>query len=457
MSSKRLLIRNGFVVSMDPEVGDVYRGEVLVEDGKIVDIGSDLGVSDAEQVDASGMIVMPGFVDTHRHTWQTPVRGILPSCTLDHYFAVMLGSVGGHYRPEDVHIGDYAGSLEALNGGVTTLLDWSHISNTPDHSDAAIQGLKDAGIRAVYAHGMPTGGEWWSFSDLPHPEDIRRIRDTYFSSDDGLLTLAMAARQPGNSNFDVAKHDWALARELGIPISVHVGMRLHNLHYQPVKDMHDLGLMGPDICYIHMTDLTDEELDWIAESGGKASIAPYVEMLMGHGPPPIGKLLARGVRSSLSVDVVSSVPGEMFTQMRVALAYDRILEFTDTPDEAFAPRLTHQDVLQFATIDGARSCFLDHKVGSLTPGKQADIVLLKTDVINTAPVIDPQATIVSFADTANVDSVFVAGEAVKRNGQLLGVDMKSVVQRLEESRNYILGQGGLLPDWCKDSVGAHSH
>lgn len=457
MSSKRLLIRNGFVVSMDPEVGDIASGQVLVEDGKIVEIGKDLGVTDAEQVDAAGMIVMPGFVDTHRHTWQTPVRGVLPSCTLDHYFAVMLGQVGGHYRPEDVHIGDYAGALEALNGGVTTLLDWSHISNTPDHSDAAVQGLKDAGIRAVYAHGVPTGSEWWMFSELGHPEDIRRIRETYFSSDDGLLTLAMAARQPGNSNYEVAKADWALARELGIPISVHVGMRLHTLHYQPVKDMHDLGLMGTDIAYIHMTDLTDEELDWIAETGGKASIAPYVEMLMGHGPPPTGKLMARGVRPSLSVDVVSSVPGEMFTQMRVALAYDRILEFTPTPDEAFAPKLTHDDVLQFATIDGARACWLDHKTGSLTPGKQADIVLLKTDVINTAPVLDPHATIVTFADTANVDSVFVAGNAVKRNGELVGVDMKSIVRKLEASRDHILGEGGLLPEWCKDSSGAHSH
>jgi len=281
---------------MDPEIGEIPNGEVLVEDGVIVDVGPGLGVSDAEEIDATGMIVMPGFVDTHRHTWQTPVRGVLPSCTLDHYFAVMLGQVGGFYRPEDVHIGDYAGALEAVNGGVTTLLDWSHISNTPDHSDAAIQGLRDAGIRAVYAHGMPTGGEWWMLSELNHPEDIRRIRETYFSSDDGLLTLAMAARQPGNVNDDVAKHDWALARELGILISVHVGMRLHNLHYTPVKAMHDLGLMGPDVCYIHMTDLTDHEMDLIAETGGKASVAPYVEMLMGHGPPPIGKLLERGVR-----------------------------------------------------------------------------------------------------------------------------------------------------------------
>src|SRR3954452_8480018 len=345
MSSQRQVFRNGFVVSMDPQIGEIANGEVLVEDGKIVDVGRDLGVSDAEVIDATGMIVMPGFVDTHRHTWQTPVRGVLPSCTLDHYFAVMLGQVGGFYRPEDVYIGNWAGSLEALNAGVTTLLDWSHISNTPDHSDAAIHGLKEAGIRAVYANGMPTGGEWWSFSDLSHPEDIRRIRETYFSSDDGLLTLAMAARQPGNSNFDVAKHDWALARELDIRISVHVGMRLTGIHVTQLKNLHDLGLMGPDVCYIHMTDLTDEELDWIAETGGTVSIAPYVEMLMGHGRPPIGKLLERGVRSTLSVDVVSSVPGEMFTQMRTALVFDRIEEFTPTPDIAFGPKLTHTDVL----------------------------------------------------------------------------------------------------------------
>src|SRR5690349_20638427 len=454
MSSQRLLIRNGFVVSMDPEVGDFPNGDVLVEDGAIVEVGRGLEVSEAEEIDATGMIVMPGFVDTHRHTWQTPVRGVLPSCTLDHYFAVMLGQVGGFYRPEDVYIGDYAGALEALNAGVTTLLDWSHISNTPDHSDAAIQGLKDAGIRAVYANGMPTGGEWWMMSELNHPEDIRRLRESYFLSDDGLLTLAMAARQPGNVNAEVAKHDWALARELGIMISVHVGMRLHNLHYTPVKEMHDLGLMGPDVCYIHMTDLTDEELDWIAETGGKASIAPYVEMLMGHGPPPTGKMLARGVRPSLSVDVVSSVPGEMFTQMRTALAYDRILEFTDTPDDAFAPTITHKDVLEFATIDGARSIGLEDRVGSLTPGKQADIVLLNVQAINTAPVVDPIGTIVVFSDTSNVDSVFVAGNAVKRGGKLVAADLDSVFGKLDASRNHILGQGELLPDWAAEPAAA---
>jgi 5-methylthioadenosine/S-adenosylhomocysteine deaminase len=454
MGSQRLLIRNGFVVSMDPDVGDIPNGDVLVEDGAIVEVGRSLEASEAETIDVTGMIVMPGFVDTHRHTWQTPVRGVLPCCTLDNYFAVMLGSVGGHYRPEDVHTGNYAGALEAMNGGVTTLLDWSHINNTPDHSDAAVQGLKDAGIRAIYAHGVPTGGEWWAFSELNHPEDIRRIRDTYFSSDDGLITLALAARAPGNSNFEVAKHDWELARDLDIRISVHVGMRLTDVEVTHVKNISDLGLLGDDTTYIHCTDSTDEELDMIAESGGTASVAPYVEMLMGHGPPPTGKLLERGVRPSLSVDVVSSVPGEMFTQMRTALVHERILSHTDTPTEAFAPTLSHRDVLEFATIDGARACALDHKVGSLSPGKQADIVLLKTNAINTAPMVDPIGTIVVFSDTSNVDSVFVAGNAVKRNGELVGVDLDKVFQKLDESRNHILSAGELLPDWAAEPAAA---
>src|SRR5205814_958989 len=249
---------------------------------------------------------------------------------------------------------------------------------------------------AVYAHGMPTGSEWWAYSSLEHPEDIRRVRDRYFSTDDQLLTLALAARAPGNTTPEVAAHDWKLARDLGIRISVHVGMRLTGVHVNHVLTLNQLGLLGPDTTYIHCTDSTDEELDLIASTGGSASIAPYVEMLMGHGPPPTGKLIRRGVRPSLSVDVVSSVPGEMFTQMRTALVHERIGAFTDTPDDAFAPTLGHRDVLELATIDGARACALEDKVGSLAPGKQADIVLLKVNAINTAPMVDPVGTIVVF-------------------------------------------------------------
>jgi cytosine/adenosine deaminase-related metal-dependent hydrolase len=205
--------------------------------------------------------------------------------------------------------------------------------------------------------------------------------------------------------------------------------------------------MGPDTTYIHCTDSTDAELDLIAATGGSASVASFVEMIMGHGPPPTGRLLARGVRPTLSVDVVSTVPGEMFTQMRTAFVQERIQAFTDTPDKPFAPTLTHRDVLEFATIDGARACALDHKVGSITPGKEADLVFIRTDQINVAPLIDPVATVVICADTSNVDSVFVAGRPVKRDGKLLGVDLSRAVSSVEQSRDYLLAKANLLPEW----------
>jgi len=447
-TDRTTLIKGGYVLSMDPELGDLPHADVLIDGDKIAAVGQNLTASPrANVIDARNMIVMPGFVDTHRHTWQTPVRGVLPSCTLDQYFAGMLDNIGIQYRPEDVYIANLMGALEAINAGITTLLDWSHVNNTPEHADAAIHGLDEAGIRAIYGHGVPVGADWWSYSSKDHPEDVRRIRKEYFSSDDQLLTLALAARAPGNTTPDVARHDWALARDLDIRISVHVGMRLTGVHVNHVLSLNELGLMGPDTTYIHCTDSTDEELDLIASSGGSTSVAPYVEMLMGHGVPPTGRLVARGVRPSLSIDVVSSVPGDMFTQMRTALVQERILAFTETPDVAFAPSLTHRDVLEFATVDGAKACALDHKVGTLTPGKQADIILIRTDRVNVAPVVDPVATVVIAADTSNVDTVFVGGRILKQDGRLTRIDLPRLLDRLNGARDHLLSNAGVIPKW----------
>ncbi len=447
-ASHTTLIRGGHLLTLDPDIGDLSDVDILIDKDKIVAVGRNLDVSpQANVIEAHDCIVMPGFVDTHRHTWQTPVRGVLPSCTLDQYFSGMLNNIGIQYRPDDVYIANLMGALEALNGGITTLLDWSHVNNTPEHADAGIHGLADSGIRAVYGHGVPVGAEWWSYSSLEHPEDIRRIRKEYFQSEDQLLSLALAARAPGNTTPEVARHDWELARDLDIRISVHVGMRLTGVHVNHVKTLDELGLMGPDTTYIHCTDSTDEELDLIAASGGTASVAPYVEMLMGHGVPPTGRLVARGVRPSLSIDVVSSVPGDMFTQMRTALVQERILAFTDTPDIAFAPTLTHRDVLEFATIDGAKACSLDHKIGTLTPGKQADIILIRTDQVNVAPVVDPVATVVISADTSNVDTVIVGGNIIKHRGRLMRVDIPRLLSRLDGARDHLLSTAGVIPKW----------
>ena len=452
--SKRVLLHGGHVLTMDPGLGDIHGGDVLIEDDRIAAVAPAVEAGDSEVVDATGCIVIPGFVDSHRHTWETVIRGIAPDVSLAGYFDVVLDQLAPAYRPEDVYAGNYLGSLEAIDAGVTTVLDWSHINNTPEHADEAIRGLRDARLRAVYCYGNPNTSlaDWWYTSTLEAPEDIRRVRDEYFSSDDGLLTLAMGTRGPGFCTDEVVRHDWELAREVGAPISVHVGMGPFAGRFAMVSRLDDLGLLGPDTTYIHCNYLSDEEFGLIADTGGKVSISPTVEMIMGHGTPPTARALAHGLRPSLSIDVVTTVPGDMFTQMRFLFAQDRLLAH----EAAFAagneqePQLlSSREVLEFATIEGARVCGLEDRTGSLTPGKQADVVVLRCDHSNTYPVIDPVSTVVLQADTRNVDTVFVAGEALKRDGQLVGGDLRRARDLAASSLEYLLGHTAVQPGWVQ--------
>jgi cytosine/adenosine deaminase-related metal-dependent hydrolase len=442
---------------MDPELGDVLGGDLLIEDNRIAAVGHSLDARDAEVIDAADCIVIPGFVDSHRHTWETVIRGIAPDVSLGGYFALVLDQLAPAYRPEDVYAGNYLGSLEAIDAGVTTLLDWSHISNTPEHSDEAIRGLRDARLRAVYCYGNPNTSlaDWWYESTLESPEDIRRVRSQYFSSDEGLLTLAMGTRGPGFCTPDVVRHDWELAREIGAPISVHVGMGAYAGRFAMVSQLNELGLLGPDTTYIHCNYLSDEEFRLIADTGGKVSIAPSVEMVMGHGTPPTAKALAHGLRPSLSIDVVTTVPGDMFTQMRFLFAEARLLEH----EAAFAAGneqepelLSSREVLEFATIEGARVCGLEERTGSLTPGKQADVVLLRCDETNTYPIIDPVSTVVHQADTRNIDGVWVAGEVLKRDGKLVGSDLRAARDRAASSLDYLLTHTTVQPNWVQHTA-----
>jgi cytosine/adenosine deaminase-related metal-dependent hydrolase len=442
---------------MDPELGDVFAGDVLVEDDRIAAVGRSVEAGDAEVIDAADCIVIPGFIDSHRHTWETVIRGIAPDVSLGGYFEIVLDQLAPAYRPEDVYAGNYLGSLEAIDAGVTTLLDWSHISNTPEHADEAIRGLRDARLRSVYCYGNPNTSlaDWWYTSTLEAPEDIRRVRTQYFSSDDGLLTLAMGTRGPGFCTPEVVKHDWELARDVGAPISVHVGMGPYAGRFSMVSQLSEMGLLGPDTTYIHCNYLSDDEFRLIAESGGKVSIAPSVEMVMGHGTPPTARALAHGLRPSLSIDVVTTVPGDMFTQMRFMFAQARLLEH----EAAFAAGseqeptlLTSREVLEFATIEGARVCGVDDRTGSLTPGKQADLVVLRCDQTNTYPVIDPVSTVVHQADTRNVDTVLVAGEPLKRGGKLVGADLRAARDRAAASLDHLLGHTTVQPGWVQSAT-----
>ena len=417
--SGRILLRGGCVLSLDPKVGDFDTADVLIEGSRIAAVGPNLTAT-ATTIDASNTIVMPGFVDTHRHMWQGALRNSLPNGLLPDYSRDILG-VRSMMRPEDVRIGDLVSALGAINAGVTTVLDWSHIGNSPEHTDAAIDGLRASGIRAVYGFGSGAGGP-----ANQYPNDIRRLRKQHFASADQLLTLALAGGMDAK--------EWAIARDVGAPISVHAGGSLAGLEKA----------LGPDVTYIHCVTFTDGAWKLVAGSGGHVSLACPIEMGMGMGVPPIQQSLDHGIRPSLSVDVETEMPGDMFTQMRSVFSLQRMLasspaQATGRPQPAL---LTVRDVVEFATIAGARANHLDRKVGTLTPGKDAVIVMLRTDAINVMPLNNAFGAVVLAMDTSNVDTVFIAGKMVKQGGRLVGVDLNRIRRDAERSRDYVAGKAG---------------
>lgn len=422
--STRLLLRNGHVISMDPDIGDIAGADVLIEDGAIVAVQPGIE-ADAEVVDATGRIVVPGFVDTHRHTWETAIRTSAPNATLDDYFVEILDTFAPLYQPDDVYASNLAGSLECLNAGITTLVDWSHINNSPEHPDAAIAGLQEAGLRAQYAYGSANTSlakYWFNSAEAIPGDDVRRIASTYFSGDGGLLTLGLATRGPGFCQDDVVRAEWALARELGIPLTVHVAMGRLAGRFAMVEQLDRLGLLGPDTTYVHCCYFSDHEWRRVADTGGTISIAAQVELQMGHGWPPVGKSYQFGLPPSLSIDVVTTVPGDMFTQMRAAFGGERArVNATCWEADTGVPESmpTARQMLEMATINGAQVAGVADRTGSLTPGKRADVVLIDATAINVAPVMDPVAAVALAADVSNVETVIVDGVIRKQGGRLL--------------------------------------
>ncbi len=441
-ADKRVLLKGGTVLTLDPTLGNFRSADVLIEGKKIAAVGPNLANDSAEIIDASDMIVMPGFIDTHRHIWEGLLRNIGADVPLEGrggYIRFVLGKLAPAYRPQDAYVGNLVSALGAIDAGITTLLDWSHIQGSPEHTDAVIKALQDSGLRAVFAYGFP----WWGDWNDRQPSWFVRAAKQYFSSKDQLLTYALGAPGPEFVDFEIARDHWKLAREVGARLTVHVGVGSYGQEGK-VQEMGEAGLLGDDTTYIHCTTLNDTEIQMIVDTGGTVSLASPVEMMMGHGMPPIQKFLDRGLRPSLSVDVETNVPNDMFTQMRSVISLQHALLFDCKlrgSDKVPAP-LTTRDVLEFATIEGARANGLADKTGSLTPGKEADIIMLRTDRINVIPINDPIGAIVLGMDTGNVDSVFIAGNPMKRNGKLLGVDLNRLQQLAYESRDYVIKKSG---------------
>jgi cytosine/adenosine deaminase-related metal-dependent hydrolase len=444
----RTLIRNATVISLDPKIGDLTRGDILIDGSKIAAIGPGLKADGAEVIDAMNMIAVPGFIDTHRHTWEALLRAAGPDWSLGQYFTGVRVVMGGLYTPEDNYMANLLGAYEALDAGMTTLYDWSHNNNSPAHADGAIRGLRESGIRAVFGYGN-ANAEWFPPNELPtNIADIRRVRRDVLTSDDALVTMAVAIRGPQFTTLDITEEDIRTARDVGVRITIHVGDGLWGMS-KPLILMNQRKLLGDDMTYVHCNTIGDDEFRLIADSGGTTSISPELEMQMGHGLPPALRMLAVGIRPSISTDVVTTVPADMFGAMRALLAGTRLIVHMKALEEKRMVEplpLSSRDALSFATIDGARACGLDHKTGTLTPGKEADIVLIDTNAMSLIPVNNPVSTVVEFSHIGNIDSVFVGGQARKRNRKLLGVDFAAFRRKVDAARDALFERAGAPTD-----------
>jgi 5-methylthioadenosine/S-adenosylhomocysteine deaminase len=444
----RTVIRNAIVISMDPAIGEHLDGDVLIDGPKIAAVRPNLGPVDAHEIDGRGMIVMPGFVDTHRHTWQCLLRNAAADWSLAQYFGGVRGVMGDLYTADDMYVANHIGSLEALDAGITTLVDWSHNNNSPEHADACVKGLMDTGIRAVYAYGN-ANREWFPVSDKPtNFDDVARVRKRYFNSDDGLVTMAFAARGPQFATLDTTERDFKEARKLDLPITLHAGDGLWGLDH-PVEQLNSRGLLGPRTTYVHCCTLSDHEFKLMAESGGSASLSAEVELNMGHGNPATLGCLKYGLRPSISIDICTSVGGDMFTQIRVLMAATRGIANAEALKEKklLDPLpLTARDMLDFATLQGAKTAGLDHKTGSLTPGKDADLIMIDTNALNMFPINNPVGAVIEDAHIGNIDSVFVRGRAVKRHGKLVDVDVRALRRRMENAVDGLFARAGVKRD-----------
>jgi 5-methylthioadenosine/S-adenosylhomocysteine deaminase len=430
LGERRILLKGGVVLTLDRQIGDFAHADVLIEDGKIREIRPDIAITGdaAAVIDATNRIVLPGFIDTHHHFYQGLLRNILTNGLLNPDYSRDIGNtLTPAYAPADAYAGVLVTALGMIDMGTTSAVDTSQVSHTPEHSDACVRALQESGIRAVYAYWRGSG------PDAKYPQDIVRLQRSYFNSQDQLLTLAMG------SSLD--PKIFAYAREVGVRTVSH---GVNSNTERTLMELGRAGLLRPGDEYIHCTHLSDAAWRLLKDTGAQISIAAPIEMAMGHGMPPIQDALDHGIRPSLSSDVDATMAQDPFTLMRSAFTLQRLLllQRARNGEQNLPPLLTCRDVLEFATIEGARCAGLEHKVGTLTPGKEADIVMLAADRLNVWPLNNAPGAVVNVMNPGHVDTVFIAGKVKKWRGNLVGVDAPRVLRLVAEARDAVVRRAG---------------
>ncbi|MEC7763749.1 MAG: amidohydrolase family protein [Pseudomonadota bacterium] len=438
---RKTLIKNGFIASVDPTIGNIDGGDILINGDKIEAVGRNLEVTDAEVIDATHRIVMPGFVDAHKHIWQgAAVRGYCVDWSLDDYVNFIRLNVAAAFSPEDMYAAQLHGAYEAMSAGVTTAADYCHNIVTRTHAHEAIRGLKDSGMRVVWNYGFnypPTDDpDFKSFDE--RVSFGRELAKQYFSSKDQLITMGVAPEELQHAkDDDVLAAQFNLARDVDANIYWHcnskkpIGIRIP----RGVARIQKLGLMGDDILFVHMSATEPDEWKMVADAGASVVFTPDTELQMGMMWPSGDIAKSLGITQAYGSDITSNNSADMFNALRLGLQTTRCRMIDRDELLGSGVPITTEEALRWGTIDGAKAVGLEDKVGSLTPGKQADLVFLNTrslsligwDRSNVA------GTIIQEAQTTDVESVMVGGKFVKRGGRMVG-DMDPVLDLLEASR-----------------------
>jgi cytosine/adenosine deaminase-related metal-dependent hydrolase len=378
-------------------------------------------------INASERIVIPGFVDTHSHSFEGILRSSLPNGTIfdPGYRETFEDKLIPAFRPDDVHAGVLVTALGMIDMGTTAVVDTSQINHSPEHSDALVHAFQEAGIRAVCAYSRGKGPL------SQYPQDVMRLRRSYFNSEDQLLTLAFAT--------SIDPKTFAFVRENGLRAVLHISN-----NSQALIALRDAGLMREGDEYIHCAHLNDAAWRAIKETGGRTSHAPAIEMSMGHGMPSIQDALDHGVRPSLSSDHTKVVAQDMFGIMRAVFDLQRlsILQRARKGEQNLPPLVTPRDVLEFATIEGARCANLDRRIGTLAPSKEADLVVLRADGLDVWPHSNAYGTAANLMNPGHVETVFIAGKVKKWRGRLVGVDLPRVRRLALQSRDAVMERAG---------------
>lgn len=436
-----ILIKGATILSMDPKVGDLAGGDILVIGSKIARIAKHIDAPGAREIVGAGRIAIPGFVDTHRHAWEGQLRRVNPnSADLDNYIAGTHGSFATKYRPSDMYIGNLLTSLGALDAGITTLIDNSHNSRSLAHATAAVNALRDAGVRALHAPGAPLAGKW--DKDTWY-RDLDTLQQQQFSDPDALVTMAMMV--------SVEREQWAVGRKLGVPlVTEFFGQKMSAL----LPALRNDGLLGPDNIFNHCTDLTEEAWRILQATGVRVNVCPRSDSHWALATGMFGyqAALDHGIKPGFSVDNESAYSGDMFAEMRTALYLQRsAAQGRKSEGLAAAAPISMRQLLSAATIDGAAVANLANKTGSLAEGKEADIVLINANDVNLFPSNNALGTVVGAAERSNIETVIVGGHIRKQDGKLVGVDFERIRALTNESRHYLFDAVGFNADGLAES------